>query len=381
MYKVSIRSCVINKKDMIFGAENDMKTRAINKLRKKNSRNELWFHLLLIFILVLSITFSASFGSADLSVTDSLKLIASRIPYLGNYINSSEIAEVYPKIVWQIRMPRILLAGIAGCGLSVVGAAFQGMFRNPLADPHILGVSSGAALGATIAMLSGIGLNFLGLGMIGTFALIGALLTSFIVYQLSSVGNRLPVVNILLTGTAVSTMLSAIISFLMTFNHDKIEKVYLWTMGSFSAATWDKVLFLAIITAICCGVIILFSSELDVITTGNDTAESLGIDTVKVKKLLIMVASLQVAACVSISGIIGFVGLVIPHCIRMIIGPKHKVLLPFSCLGGAIFMIICDTIARNAAAPSEIPVGVITAILGTPYFIYLLQQNKRGVIS
>jgi iron complex transport system permease protein len=167
----------------------------------------------------------------------------------------------------------------------------------------------------------------------------------------------------------------------MTFNHDKIEKVYLWTMGSFSAATWDKVLFLAIITATCCGVIILFSSELDVITTGNDTAESLGIDTVKVKKILIMVASLQVAACVSISGIIGFVGLVIPHCIRMIIGPKHRVLLPFSCLGGAIFMIICDTIARNAAAPSEIPVGVITAILGTPYFIYLLQQNKRGVIS
>ena len=210
--------------------------------------------------------------------------------------NISEIAEVYPKIIWQIRMPRILLAGFTGCGLSVVGAAFQGMFRNPLADPHILGVSSGAALGATIAMLSGIGFNFLGLGMIGTFALIGALLTAFIVYQLSGVGNKLPVVNILLTGTAVSTMLSAIISFLMTFNHDKIEKVYLWTMGSFSAATWDRVFFLAIITVICCGVINLFSSELDVITTGNDTAESLGINTVRTKKLLIMVASLQVSA-------------------------------------------------------------------------------------
>jgi iron complex transport system permease protein len=370
-----------NKEEMSIVAESDMKTRVKFKSREYRMKRVLGFQLLLIFILVICIAISASFGSAELSVTDSLKLIASRIPYLGNYINISEIAEVYPKIVWQIRLPRILLAGIAGCGLSVVGAAFQGMFRNPLADPHILGVSSGAALGATIAMLNGIGLHFLGLGMIGTFAFIGALLTAFIVYQLSSVGNKLPVVNILLTGTAVSTMLSAIISLLMTFNHDKIEKVYLWTMGSFSAATWDKVLFLAIITAICCGVIILFSSELDVITTGNDTAESLGIDIVRVKKILIMVASLQVAACVSISGIIGFVGLVIPHCIRMISGPKHKVLLPFSCLGGAIFIIICDTIARNAAAPSEIPVGVITAILGTPYFIFLLQQNKRGVIS
>jgi iron complex transport system permease protein len=127
-------------------------------------------------------------------------------------------------------------------------------------------------------------------------------------------------------------------------------------------------------------VIILYSRELDVITTGNDTAESLGIDTSKIKKIIIIVASLQVAACVSISGIIGFVGLVIPHCIRMISGPKHKVLLPLSSLGGAIFMIICDTIARNVAAPSEIPVGVITAMLGTPYFIYLLQRNKRGML-
>lgn len=358
-----------------------MKTREVKKSGKNRNSRDLWLKVILIFVLVLCVAISASIGSADLSVTDSLKIIASRIPYIGKYINYSEIAVVYSKIIWQIRMPRILLAGFVGCGLSVVGAAFQGMFRNPLADPHILGVSSGAALGATIAMLSGIGFHLIGLGMIGTFAFIGALLTAFIVYQLSCVGNKLPVVNILLTGIAVSTMLSAIISFLMTFHHDKIEKVYLWTMGSFSAATWDRVLFLAIITVTCCGAIIIFSRELDVIMTGNDTAESLGINTARIKKIIIMVASLQVAACVSVSGMIGFVGLVIPHCLRMISGPKHKVLLPLSCLGGAIFMIICDTIARNAAAPSEIPVGVITAILGTPYFIYLLQRNKRGVLS
>lgn len=358
-----------------------MRTRKTKNTGKHANRRDIGYKVILILILILCIVISASLGSADLSVTDSLKIIISRIPYLGKHINISEIAEVYPRIVWQIRMPRILLAGFVGCGLSVVGAAFQGLFRNPLADPHILGVSSGAALGATIAMLSGIGFHFLGLGVIGTFAFFGALLTAFIVYRVSCIGSKLPMVNILLTGTAVSTMLSSLISLLMTFHHDKIEKVYLWTMGSFSAATWDRVLFLSIFTVICCGVIIIFSSELDVITTGNDTAESLGINTAKIKKIIIVVASLQVAACVSNSGIIGFVGLVIPHCIRMISGPKHNVLLPLSFLGGAIFMIICDTIARNAAAPSEIPVGVITAILGTPYFIYLLQRNKRGVLS
>ena len=356
-----------------------MKARKIDKAGKHGNRRNLRYRVILLLLLMLCIIISASLGSANLSVADSLKIIVSRIPFLGKQMNISEMAEVYPRIVWQIRMPRILLAGLVGCGLSVVGAAFQGLFRNPLADPHILGISSGAALGATIAMLSGIGFQFLGFGVIGTFAFIGALLTTFVVYQVSCIGNKLPVVNILLTGTAVSTMLSSVISLLMTFHHDKIEKVYLWTMGSFTAASWDKVVFLAIFTVICCGVIILFSSELDVITTGNDTAESLGIHTARIKKIIIVAASLQVAACVSISGMIGFVGLVIPHCIRMISGPKHKLLLPLSCFGGAIFMIICDTIARNAAAPSEIPVGVITAMLGTPYFIYLLHRNKRGV--
>lgn len=358
-----------------------MNTRKIINLGKYVNSKDMWYKLILIIILFMCIVISASLGSADLSVTDSLKIIFSRIPHFGKRIDLSEIAEVYLRIVWQIRMPRILLAGLVGCGLSVVGAAFQGLFRNPLADPHILGVSSGAALGATLAMLSGIGFHFFGLGVIGTFAFFGALLTAFIVYQISCVGSKLPVVNILLTGTAISTMLSSVISLLMTFHHDKIEKVFLWTMGSFSAATWDRVLFLFIFTVTCCGVLILFSTELDVITTGNDTAESLGINTVRIKKIIMIVASLQVAACVSVSGIIGFVGLVIPHCIRMISGPRHKGLLPLSCIGGAIFMIICDTIARNAAAPSEIPVGVITAMLGTPYFIYLLQRNKKGGLS
>lgn len=348
---------------------------------KKYKMKQQQYLLLLILLLLICIVFSSSFGSANLTAKDSLKIIISRIPLLGGMVDISELKEVYTKIIWEIRLPRIILAGLTGCGLSIVGATFQGLFRNPLADPHILGVSSGAAMGATVAMLSGIGFNFLGLGVIGLFAFIGALIAVFLVYQLACVGNKLPVVNILLTGTAISTMLSSLISLLMTFNQDQIDKVYLWTLGSFSASTWSKVSYLMVFVIICTTIILLFSRELDVMTTGNETAQSLGINTSKVKKILIITASLLVAACVSVSGIIGFVGLVIPHCIRIISGPKHQWLLPLSCLGGGIFTIICDTLARTVASPSEIPVGVITALLGTPYFIVLLQNHKRKLVS
>lgn len=338
------------------------------------------YGMLLLVLLLACIILSASIGSSSLSVLDSFRIIASGIPLLGKWIDVSDLKEVYIKIVWEIRMPRIILAGLAGCGLSVVGAVFQGLFRNPLADPHILGVSSGAAVGATVAIVTGAGFGTFGMGAIGMSAFAGALITVFLVYRMACVGNRVSTMNIVLTGTAVSTMLSSIISFVMAFHHDQIEKVYLWTLGSFSAATWHKVFFLLLLLLISVAAILFFSRDLDVIATGSDTAESLGIDTAKVKKILIVMSSLLVAGCVSVSGIIGFVGLVIPHCIRMVSGPGHKRLLPLSCLGGACFVIICDTIARNAAAPSEIPVGVITAILGTPYFIYLLQRNKRKLV-
>jgi iron complex transport system permease protein len=335
------------------------------------------YGVLLLFLLLIVAIGSASFGSSDLSAWDSLKIIASRIPVIGDNIDISNRKDVYVTIVWNIRMPRIILAGLTGCALSVVGATFQGLFKNPLADPHILGVSSGAAVGATIAMLTGIGMDVFGLGVIGIFAFAAALVTVFIVYRIACIGNKLSTINIILTGTAVSTMLSAIISLLMAFHHEQIEKVYLWTLGSFSAATWSKVLFLAVFVVIGTGAIYIFAKELDVITTGQESAESLGIDTASIKKILIVLASLLVAACVSVSGIIGFVGLVIPHCIRIINGPKHRQLLPLASIAGASFMIICDTIGRNIAAPTEIPVGVITAAIGTPFLIFLLQQNKR----
>lgn len=331
------------------------------------------FFILLLFLILLS----ASIGSADLSIKDSLLILLSRIPFLRSYLDISQISDVYETIVWKVRMPRIFLSVLTGGNLAVVGACFQGLFRNPLADPHILGISSGAALGATFAILSGIQISFLGLGVIGIFAFIGALITILFVYQISCTNHQVSITSLLLTGTAINSMLSALISLLMSLNRDKIKKVYLWTLGSFSSATWSKVQFLFLFSILGICILCLFSKALDMISLGEETAQSLGVDTKMVKKIVIVISSLLVGACVCVSGIIGFVGLIIPHCIRIIRGSSHRFLLPLCAIAGAIFMLICDTLARTIASPSEIPVGVITSIFGAPYFIFLLKYNKK----
>lgn len=341
----------------------------------------IWFHILwLSIVLFLAILLSTSVGSASIGPLKSLKVLLDGIPGIKYLIDGSEIQPVYRTIIWNVRLPRIILAGLTGSGLAVVGAAYQGLFRNPLADPHILGVSSGAAVGATLAMLTGISGSVFGIGIIGACAFVGALLTVLVVYGLSGMAGKFHTINILLTGTAISTMLSSMISLLMIFHQEDIEQVYMWTLGSFSAATWAKVRFLFCIVVACSVLIIVFARELNVMVTGEEVAESLGIDTVKTKKIIIVVSSILVAACVAVSGIIGFVGLIIPHCVRLLTGPNHKRLLPISCLAGSIFMITCDTIARTIASPTEIPVGVLTAVIGAPYFIYLIHRcNKQRV--
>ena len=336
----------------------------------------------LFIILIVVIVTAVSVGSAQLSMVDSLRIIVDKLPIVGRFVDISELSQTYVTIVWQVRMPRVLLAALTGGVLAVVGAAFQGIFRNPLADPHILGVPSGAALGATVAMLfqfvTGFSIQFLGLGTIGIFAFAGALLTVALVYQVARFGGEHSTTNMLLTGTAISTLLSAIISLLMTFHNDQIAKVYMWTMGSFSAATWEKVLFLLFFTVIGMGILLFFAQKLNIILLGEDEAKCLGIDTAKLRRRIIVTASFLVAAAVSVSGIIGFVGLIIPHCVRMLCGSDHKRLMPYGFLAGATFLVICDTLARTIAAPTEIPVGIITAICGAPYFIFLVWRKRRG---
>lgn len=333
-------------------------------------------------ILFLTIAFSATVGSASLRMGESLKIILSRIPLVKTLISMDGIKASYETIVWSIRIPRILLAGLSGASLAIVGACFQGLFRNPLADPQMIGVSSGAALGATIAVLSGFSISFMGLGAVGIFAFLGAIITVFTVYHISCYGSQAPNMHIILTGIAISSMLTAIISFLMSIRREQLEKIYMWTLGSFSSATMTKVAFLTFFFVVCGMIILIFAKDLDLILTGEDTAQSLGVDTSRVKKLLIVISSVLVAACVSVCGTISFVGLIIPHAVRLLFGPKHSRLIPLSAVSGAIFLIWCDTIARTVRSPGELPVGVVTALCGGPYFIYLLIRAKRkgGVI-
>ena len=346
----------------------------LEKMKKKWT--ELRFAILAMllgFVMVASL----SVGSAGIGIGKSLRIFLSHIPYVGAMTDISDVSAMQDYIIMQVRLPRLLLSVLVGAGLSGVGCVFQGLFQNPLADPHILGISSGAALGATIAILSGVTVSAAGLGTIGVFAFAGAAVTMVVVCLVSGAGRRGSVITVLLTGTAVSTMLSAVISLLMTMNKDGIEKVYMWTMGSFSSASWSKTVWMAGIGAASAFVLFLCAGDLNLMAMGEDTAQSLGVETGKVRGLILFFASLSVAVAVSVSGMISFVGLVVPHCMRFLFGGDYRKLYPASLLGGGLFLLLCDTAARTVMAPGEIPVGVVTAIEGSPYFIYLIRKNAR----
>lgn len=331
-------------------------------------------------VLMCLIIFSSTMGAAKISFLESIRIVMSKIPVIGEFILNNEVEKSHYLIVLKIRMPRILLGALVGMGLSVVGSAFQGMFRNPMADPYVLGISSGAALGATAAIVLGLEYTVLGFGFITVCAFAGAILTTYFVYNIAKVGSKIPTVTLLLAGIAIGFLLSSIISIIMIFNRNQIENIVYWIMGSVSAASWNQVGMLFPVVLACTTVITAFSRELNIMSTGEETARSLGVNSELVKKVLLSVSSVLVAACVSVSGIIGFVGLIVPHIVRLILGSDHRIILPFSAVGGAIFMVVCDTMARTIAAPAEIPVGAVTSVFGAPFFIYLLIKSKRRVI-
>ena len=278
-------------------------------------------------------------------------------------------------IYLNLRLPRIILSVLVGASLSVCGAAYQSVFRNPLTDPYVLGISSGASLGAAIAILLGFQAHLLG---IGGCALVTGLLTIVVIYRIASIGNRMHTTTLLLTGVCLTFLISAIISFLMVLNQDKMDSIIFWTMGSLSSATWPDIAIVAPITLIGIGVVLYYSRDLNLLLAGSETAQSLGVEVEKVKKVLLFVTTLMIAFCVSTCGVIGFVGLVVPHCIRLVCGPDNRRIVPYAILVGGLFLLLCDTLARTVLMPAELPVGSLTALVGAPLFIYLLYKNKKG---
>lgn len=279
-------------------------------------------------------------------------------------------------IFWRLRLPRIVLSVMVGASLSVCGAAYQSVFRNPLTDPYILGVSSGASLGAAVAIIAGLQYYLWG---IGAFALATALLTVLLIYRIASIGNRLHTTTLLLTGVCITFLITALISFLMVLHQDKMESIIFWTMGSFASASWLDVALLAPVALVGIAVVIYHSKDLNLLLAGSETAQSLGVEVEKVKRTILFFTTLMVAFAVSTCGVIGFVGLVVPHGIRLVTGADNRKVVPYSIFVGGLFLLICDTLSRTLLPPSELPVGSLTALVGAPLFIYLLYKNKKSL--
>ncbi|SCJ76255.1 Probable ABC transporter permease protein HI_1471 [uncultured Eubacterium sp.] len=330
--------------------------------------------LLCVAAVILICTF---FGAADITIKDTLIVLTNKIT--GLLGAEADTLGAKNTIIWDLRFPRSLLAFLVGGALALCGGVYQAIFKNPMADPFVLGISSGAAFGATIGIILAIPASFMGLNTISFFAFGGAILAIFFVYNIARVGKQANTTSLLLCGIAVNQLLTAVISFAMLLSANQMKKIYFWTLGSFSSKGWDHVFNVLPYIIIGLIVIFLFAKELDIIVLGDETAIRFGIDVEKNKRILFVVTSLVMASCVSVSGIIGFVGLVSPHIVRLIFGPAHKKLLPLSFLLGGIVLCICDTISRSIIA-SEIPVGIVTAIIGAPFFIYLLRAKNTEVL-
>jgi len=295
----------------------------------------------------------------------------------GEVVNSlfreSERA-VNETIIWDFRLSRILLVCVCGAALASAGAAFQGLFRNPLADPFIVGASGGAALGATLSVfLSSSGIKI----PIGVSGFIGAILAVLIVYSIAEFSNYGSVTALILAGSAMSTVLSAIVSLLLILSDEVMHQIFAWLMGGFAGRSWSHLQDAILIAPIGIAIVWLMARPLDALTAGEESAQSLGLNLRQTRLIIVIGASLATAAAVAASGIIGFVGLIAPHLARNLVGAKHDVLIPTSMLIGALLLLFSDGLARTLMAPIELPVGVFTALLGGPFFLYLLRKGQN----
>jgi iron complex transport system permease protein len=326
--------------------------------------------------LVIAIALATSIGSVRIPLSTTFSILLDKLPLIDiNHTWPSSLSTV----VLDIRLPRVILAGLVGAALATAGATYQGLFRNPLADPYLIGVAQGASLGAVMGFLLPVGWSIAGFSLIPLLAFFGALLATVTVYLLARVGKTLPVTTLILSGVALSALLGSIVSYLIISSGDKMHSIVFWLMGSFSLSQWSEVVTILPYVAVGTAVIIIFARLLNVMQLDEEQAQQLGVNVEKFKLILLAAATLITAASVSFVGTIGFVGIIIPHAVRLIWGADHRFLLPLAVLTGAIFMILADLLARPVLAPTEVPIGVITAVCGTPFFLYLLRRRKKAI--
>ena len=344
----------------------------MNKSLLKNTGFINWKKKLILIVLFGSLIvlatgiFCLNFGVVTITPRDILHLLIN-----GTQDKTTNL------IIWQLRAPRIVLGALTGAALSTVGGAFQGILRNPLADPYILGVSAGAALGACIGIAFQYITGYAFASYLPLFAFLGAMLSLYLVYKSSKISYSANSTGLLLAGVAITFLFSALITVLLALSRRELHSMIFWLMGDLSAANWKKISI--ILLPVIIGNAMLFFSALDLnaLSLGEEEALHLGINTGKLRIRIFLIGSVIIATVVSFTGLIGFVGLIIPHIARLLVGPDHRIMLPIAAFLGAVFLILCDILARILLAPTEIPIGAITAIVGVPLFIYLLRRKNQ----
>ena len=319
---------------------------------------------------------SLSLGPVNIPASHVASIVLS---LLG--LDFADFSRTEQLVIEQIRLPRIVVGASVGMALGVAGATMQGLFRNPMADPGIIGVSAGGAVGAVVAIATGMaGLFFLALP---TFAFVGAMAATFLVYGIAAVGGRFSMATLLLAGVAVNAFLGAVVSAVIILlpDNDALREILFWLAGGLDSRSWEHVRISAPLILGGFAVIVLMARDLNLMMLGDDEARSMGVRVGLARPTLLAAAALATGAAVAVSGTIAFVGLVTPHVIRLVLGPDHRVLVPMSAAGGAVFVIVADTVARTIVQPAEFRVGVLTAFVGAPFFILLLIKNKRKAYS
>lgn len=339
--------------------------------------NKLYKLILTMGLLLIAVVITAAaIGAVFVPIQDTTAIILKNLGInLGFHIQ-----EFQNSIIFQIRLPRVIAGIFVGAALGTSGCVMQSIFRNPMADPGVLGVTSGSGFGAVLSIA--FGFNLINIYIMPAFAIVGALLSAMAVYTLGKGKNRMPVLSLILSGIAISTFLGALTSFFITrMNHYQVSEYLFWSMGNLGGISWGSLGVVVIPITIGIGYVCIFSNKLNVLLLGEEEAQAVGLNPMIARRCFLIITSILTALAVSISGNISFVGLLVPHIMRLIVGSDNRLLIPASAFGGAIFLIACDLIARIVMIPAEISVGIVTSVIGAPYFLYLLNKaRKEGVV-
>jgi iron complex transport system permease protein len=343
--------------------------------RRLRARGRTWPKVVGAAVFALGAVLVGTFvGPADLGVGSIVESAASHLPFLGI---RSHLSPTDSAILWQLRAPRVVLGLLVGAMLSIAGATYQGVFRNPLADPYLLGVAAGAGLGATLAITYSSG-SVAGGDLVPLAAFAGGALAVFLTYAVGRSAGGRSSAALVLAGVTVTSFFTALQTFVQQRHTDTLQNVYTWILGRLSTAGWHDVELLLPYAAVSATILVAHRRVLDVLAVGDEEAASLGIDVPRVRLLLVVAATLGTAGAVAVSGLIGFLGVIVPHAIRLTAGASYRLILPLSLLVGGGFLVLADVLARTVMSPAELPIGVVTAFFGAPFFALVLRTSRRG---